>query len=315
MFGNGPFAVPLLERMAASRHRIGLVVTRPDRPQGKHQTIVPGPVRCRAESLGLPTAQPDDVNSTRFVEQLASERADIHVVADFGQILSRECLASARRGGINVHASLLPKYRGAAPVAWAIYNGEFETGVSILQMTPKMDAGAVVAQTTVPIESNDTSATLEARLAILGADLGVEALDRLEAGSAVLLEQDPHLVTKAPRLKKDDGRVRWDRTARLVDAQVRAMQPWPIAFTDWQRSGESPMRLQILKVEIPPSASAMEPAASPGAIVHVSSRDLWIATGESGVVAIQRLKPAGKREMDIATFLNGHYPTAGEKMN
>lgn len=313
LLGNGPFAVPLLDRVAASRHRIALVVTRPDRPQGKHQVIIPGPVHARAEQLGLPIAQPPDVNAAGFVTQLADERVDLLVVADFGQILSPDCLATARLGGINVHASLLPKYRGAAPVAWAIYHGETQTGVSVLRMTPQMDAGGVLIQAHLPIEPSDTAGSLEARLATLGAEIALDAIDQLEAGTAVARPQDPKLVSKAPRLKKEDGRIQWDRSGRLVDAQIRAMQPWPIAYTDWNRRDAEPVRLQILEVQVvvhePPAT-----VAEPGTVVRSTPRELWIATGASDTVAIRRLKPAGKREMDIATFLQGRHPAPGDKM-
>lgn len=313
LLGNGPFAVPLLNRIAASEHAISLVITRPERPSGKRREFVPGPVRARAETLGIPVEQPESVNSAEYVERLRSEGADVLVVADFGQILSGDCLSSARLGGINVHASLLPKYRGAAPVAWAVFHGETETGVSIIQMTSSLDAGGVILQAATPILEHETAGELEARLADLGAALALEALAKLESGEAQIVPQDASLATKAPRLKKEDGRIQWNRAARLVQAQVRAMQPWPGAFTEWRRGAADSVRLQIFDVQVVhPSGAADEP---PGTVVKVDGEALHVAAGEGGVVAVRRLKPAGKREMDAKTFLNGYKVQAGNRFS
>lgn len=311
--GNGPFAVPVLDRLASSDHSLRLVVARPDRPQGKHQALAAGPVRARAESLGLVVEQPSDVNSEACVDRLTREQADVLVVADFGQILSSPCLATTRHGGINVHASLLPKYRGAAPVAWAMYHGERQTGVSIIRMTPKLDAGGILLQAATPISPEETSGELESRLAVIGADLTMLALEKLESGSITVVEQDASQMTRAPRLTKEDGRIRWDRSAKLVRAQVRAMQPWPVAFTDWNRGDGPPMRLQVLEVlEWGESGGESQP---PGTVTMIGHGTLRVATGEGGEVLVGRVKPAGKREMDVQTFLNGHRVAVGDRFS
>lgn len=311
--GNGPFAVPILNRIASSDHVISLVVARPDRPSGKHQEIVAGPVRARAEALGIAVEQPERVNSAEYARRLGTEGADVLLVADFGEILSADCLASARLGGVNVHASLLPKYRGAAPVAWAIFHGETETGVSIIQMSPLLDAGGVILQAATSILENETAGQLEGRLAALGAELALDALAKLESGEARIVPQDARLVSKAPRLKKEDGRIQWNRTARLVKAQVRAMQPWPVAFTDWKRGARDSVRLQILDAEVVHSGGST--AEPPGTIIGVGRDALHVATGEGGVLSVLRMKPAGKREMDAKAFLNGCRLQAGDRFS
>ncbi|HVJ83228.1 MAG TPA: methionyl-tRNA formyltransferase [Planctomycetia bacterium] len=300
-FGNGPFAVPSLMALAKSKHRLLAVVARPDRPAGKSARIVPGPVAAAAAELGLPLHQPESANAPEFLEILRPFSADLFVVADFGQILSADLLAIPRLGGINIHGSLLPKYRGAAPVAWAIFQGDAESGVSVLQMTPKMDAGGVVLQESTPIEPEETAGELEARLARIGARLSVEAADALASGKANRIEQDPNLVSKAPKLKKEDGRIQWNRTALLIKAQVRAMLPWPGCFVDVPREGKEPLRLRVLKV----AAIEAAPAAAPGTVVKSEAQALHVACGE-GAVALMEVQPAGKNPLDIASFLRGY---------
>jgi methionyl-tRNA formyltransferase len=204
-------------------------------------------------------------------------------------------------GGINIHASLLPKYRGAAPVAWAIYHGEEATGVSIIRMTPRLDAGGIILQESLAIAIDETAGELEARLATLGARMTLEALDQLEAGTARVLVQDDAKATKAPRLKKEDGAIDWTRSSRAIHDQVRALRPWPCAFTDWHRTGDTSTRLQILATR-PVDATAHVVS---GRRVGDDPHRLTIACG-TGVLEILELKPAGKREMDAAEFLRGN---------
>lgn len=309
LLGNGPFAVPLLDSLSASRHRVLQVVTRPDRPQGKSMQIILGPVARRAEELGLTTFQPESANDPAVIDHLREVNADILVVADFGQILSEACLSAARLGGINVHGSLLPKYRGAAPIAWAIYHGEAETGVSIIQMTRGLDAGGVICQRAIPIGPKETAGELEARLALLGGELAVHALDLLEQGTATPVPQDLALVTKAPRLQKTDGAIDWSRSAQAIHDQIRAMQPWPVAYTDLLRPDGSALRLQVLASEVDPAASS---GGEPGQVVEAKGGRLRVATGE-GILALTRLKPAGKKEMDAGSFINGQRLVGGER--
>lgn len=308
--GNGPFAAPALEAIAKSPHEVLAVVARPDLPSGKHQRIEPGPVASLARRLSLPLHQPPDVNAAEVVGGIGALRADLLVVADFGQILSKDLLATTPRGGINLHASLLPKYRGAAPIAWAIYHGETETGVTILQVTPQLDAGGMILQRSIPIGPEQTTGEVEAELAVLGAEMVLEAIALLERGEARPIAQDPARATKAPRLKKEDGRLDWRRPARRLADQVRAMIPWPVAFAELAVEGEPPVRLQILKAQALPVCSSQP--ASPGAIVEAGDRGLVVATGE-GALAIRAVKPAGKRAMSAEDFLRGNRLEIGQR--
>lgn len=309
--GNGPFATPILRRLMGADHTLALVVARPDRPRGKHRRIEPGPVTCCAGEAGMPVYQPDDVNAPESRGRLRAATPDILVVADFGQILDADCLATARLGGINAHASLLPAYRGAAPVAWAILRGESETGVSIIRMNSRMDAGGVLSRRALPIGPNQTAGAVEAVLAQVAAELVVEALSALEAGTETVHQQDPTQATRAPKLTKQDGLIRWARLAREVHDQVRAMQPWPMAFSHWLHESDPPLRITFLKTEpAPADAAAVEVAA--GTVAMVDPERLSIATG-SGLLAVHELQPAGKRPMSVANFLRGRRVEIGDR--
>jgi len=307
VMGNGPFAAPMLEAVAASQHRVKLVVTRPDRPQGKRLEITPGPVAALATKLSLPLEQPESVNDPVYIDRLSELHADLLVVADFGQILNNAALGTTKLGGINVHASLLPKYRGAAPVAWAIYHGEEKTGISIIRMTPELDGGGVLLQRELPIDPQETAGQLEVRLSRLGAELAVEAIGLLSTGPCEVMVQDRSLVTKAPRLRKEDGRIDWNRPAAAICQQVRAMQPWPIAYFDWRKPSGETIRIQVLRATPEESRSS----SAPGTILDAKPGTLIVAT-QNGAVSILRLKPAGKKEMDAATFLNGYRAMPGD---
>src|SRR5262249_40175529 len=195
----------------------------------------------------VPVFQPESINTPEGVAALKEWKPDLLVVAAYGQILSREVLEAAPLGGINVHASLLPKYRGAAPIAWAIYHGETRTGVAIIRMTTGLDAGDMLAQEAVDIGPEETAGELEARLAPLGARLAVQVIGQIAAGTATGVKQDKSQVTKAPKLKKEDGLIDWTRDARQVCNQVRAMQPWPTAYTFFHHQAQPPRRLIVHK--------------------------------------------------------------------
>lgn len=322
--GNGPFARPALDRLAASDHSILIVVARPDRPAGKHLEVAPGPIAARAQELGLPLFQPEDVNEPGVVARLAATGADLFVIADFGQILGTGVLASTRLGGVNIHGSLLPKYRGAAPVAWAIYHGESETGVSILRVTRQLDAGGVIAVARTPIRPDETAGELEARLAIMGADLILPAIKSLANGTAQILEQDVREVSRAPRLKKEDGRIDWSRSASQIHNQIRAMIPWPIAYTE-RRVGKGARRIQILASRVIPTDPAaglrdrtsagetVMTAAESGTVLRASGEQFHIQTGD-GILAVLKVKPEGKPAMDVPSFLRGNKFETGERL-
>jgi methionyl-tRNA formyltransferase len=306
MLGTGPFAVPTLQALAASTHEIALVVTRP--PSGRKAEA--SPLQQAADQVNLAVWSPSTVNSTESQFRLAALKPDLLVVCDYGEILRPETLATARLGGINLHGSLLPKYRGAAPVQWAILRGEAETGNSVIHMTPGLDAGPLLAQQRTPIDPEEDAAQLEHRLAQMGAGAVLEVVESLEAGTARPIEQDATLASKAPRLNKEQGAIDWSRPAQEIKNQVRALRPWPRAYTFWHRSGAAPMRLNIDKVAILPSEVASA-SANPGSVLQSSPR-LLIATADTSLEILE-LQPAGKRSMPAADFLRGQRVNAGER--
>jgi methionyl-tRNA formyltransferase len=235
------------------------------------------------------------------------------VVAAYGQILSREVLAVSPGGGINVHASLLPKYRGAAPIAWAIFHGETQTGVTIIRMSVALDAGDMLAQETIDILPDETAGELEGRLAPLGAKLALEAIARMEKGPIQGVKQDKGLVTKAPKLTKQHGIIDWERPADAVVNQIRAMQPWPTAFTYWHRAGHEPLRLLLMRA-VARTASDGELDADTGEILINDDLTKLHVRADEGVVEVLELQPAGKKRMSSAEFMRGRQPHAGDRL-
>jgi methionyl-tRNA formyltransferase len=304
MLGTGPFAVPTLEALAASPHEVALVVARP--PRGRSAQA--SPIQRAGEQLGLEVWTPESVNLAESLARLASLAADLLVVCDYGEILRPATLATARLGGVNLHGSLLPKYRGAAPVQWAILHGETETGNTVIQMTPGLDAGPCLAQERTPIDPDEDAATLEARLAALGAELVLRVVDELAAGTAKPIEQNPGEASKASRLTKEHGAIEWTRPAVEIKNLVRAVQPWPRAYTFWHRSAGVPVRLNIDRVQL---ADPGELASASGDVVEASNR-LLVSTG-NGILEILEVQPAGKRAMSAADFLRGNRVSVGDR--
>ncbi|HEY1381251.1 MAG TPA: methionyl-tRNA formyltransferase [Gemmataceae bacterium] len=326
MMGTGTFARPTFEALLAEPgvEVVGLV-TQPDHHVGhvRGSTRQTGPsLKDIAVERGVPVYQPDSVNTPEGVEQLKAWRPDLLVVAAYGQILKKDVLEAAAWGGINVHGSLLPKYRGAAPVAWAIYHGETRTGVTIIRMTTGLDAGDMLAQEALDILPDETAGELEARLAPVGARLAVDIVRRLAAGPVAGTKQDQAQVTKAPKLKKENGLIDWSQPAEQVVRQVRAMQPWPTAYTWLHHGGKPPMRVIVTRT----GNCAWSPSGpghpAPGSI-SVDSRltdegssqgtFLMVATSQNTYVEIRELQPAGKRRMAAAEFLRGHPLHVGDR--
>lgn len=313
VLGTGTFAEPTLRALVSlSLHKVVGLVTQPDRElgakTGSTRQVGEG-MKAIAEAAGVPVYQPESINTAEGVEQLKEWRPDLLVTAAYGQILKAEVLDAARLGGINVHASLLPKYRGAAPIAWAIDRGETETGVTIIRMTTGLDAGAMLRQESVTIGAHETAGELEARLAPLGARLAREAIDALAAGPVSGTTQDPALVTKAPKLKKEDGAIDWSRPADAIARRVRAMQPWPTAYTFLLRAGQPPVRLILLKSEAVTGNFGPPGAARPGADLKA----VEIATGD-GILRVLELQPAGKKRMTATAFLAGRPLREGDRL-
>ena len=275
MLGTGPFAVPTLQALASSNHDLLQVVTRPPRGRAKNSA---NPVWQAAHDLQLETWAPETVNAVDAQAQLRQLAADLLVVCDYGEILKPATLNVACLGGINLHGSLLPKYRGAAPVQWAILNGEQETGNSVIQMTPGLDAGPCLAQQTTCIDPEETAAELESRLAILGATLVCQVVDDIAAGHTAPVQQNPSLNTKAPRLQKADGLLDWSQPSTHIKNQIRALIPWPRAFTFWHRPQGEPLRLNIDKVR----SVVGKPEAPPGTVL-VADTQLVVQAGDGRV--------------------------------
>jgi methionyl-tRNA formyltransferase len=259
-----------------------------------------------------------DVNDEATRRRLADHAPDLLVVCDFGQILSRPTLAVARFGGINLHASLLPKYRGAAPINWAIWNGEPETGVTVIHMTPQLDAGPCLVQVCTPIAPDDDAPALEHRLARLGVEPVLRAISLLEqwdGHTSLGAPQDASEATRAPRLTKSDGRVDWGRPVEWIVNQVRALKPWPRTSTWWHRAhGPTQLILEHVAVVSEPllPLSPVLASAHAGDILRAEGSHLWVATG-TRPLAVLRIKPAGRREMDTVEFLRGYPVRLGDR--
>jgi methionyl-tRNA formyltransferase len=256
---------------------------------------------------------PQNVNSEESLLEIRRLESDLLVVCDYGQILSADVLKQTRLGGINLHGSLLPKYRGAAPVNWALYNGDAETGVSVLQITPALDAGPCLSLRKTAIRPDETAIELEPRLAELGVEPVHEAIAMLEdwdGHSPIGLVQDRSQVTKAPRLTKADGQVDWSRTAIQIANQVRALKPWPGTYTHWQREDHPGARLILTDVT---PVESLETGAAPGTVQSTADGQIIVATGD-GDLRLNRVQPAGKRDMGADEFLRGHHVEVGDQL-
>jgi methionyl-tRNA formyltransferase len=310
MMGTGPFAAPTFRGLFETHHEVVALVCSPIRPQHGKDLIPLNPMRDIAHQHGVPIFDPADINDSESQYQLSQYDVDLMVVCDYGQILSAGTLATARMGGINLHASLLPKYRGAAPINWAIYDGERQTGVTVIHMTPRVDAGPCIAQAPTEIEPEETAVELEVRLSELGAWLVRRTLDAMEAGRMEALPQDPALASKAPRLKKTDGLIFWYRPAAAIKDQIRAMEPWPKTYTFWLRQNGPPLRLIFGPARV---EETRDDAAEPGTVLRADERGLLIATG-NGALAPQTVQPAGKRVLSVPEFLRGYPVKPGDRL-
>lgn len=303
-FGTPQFAVPTLARLLASPHEVVAAVTQPDRPRGRGQRVIAGPVKALAVSHGIPVLQPDRLKAPAFLQALGACSPDLGVVAAYGKILPEEVLQVPRLGLINVHASLLPRWRGAAPVERAVMAGDRETGVTIMRVVRALDAGGMLASAGRPIGPEETAEQVEADLSELGAGLLVEIVDALAAGTAVETPQDESLVTYAPRLTKEEGLIDWAQPAIAVHNQVRGLQPWPHAFAFLRGA-----RFILLRT-VPEPVGGSE--RLPGTIVEASRDVLRVATGV-GHLRILQIQAEGRRPMAAREFLAGHRLAPGDR--
>ncbi len=301
MVGTGDFAIPTFIQLLDEGFPVIALITQPERPQGRQQVLVPSRIKQLAIERGIPVEQPESINDPTYLETLRRLNPDLLVTAAYGQILSPDVLAVPRLGGVNLHGSILPAYRGAAPVARAIQNGETEAGVTVIRMTPRVDAGGMLAVARTLIDPDETAGTLETRLSELGAPLITQAIRDLVAGHAVALKQDRSQVSKAPKLRKEDGRIDWTQSARAVHNLVRAMQPWPGAFAEWTipDGSKPPIRLMVHQ-----TAVVNDHVGSPGEILAAGGSDLIVAAA-TGAVRLVQVQMPGKKPMSADAFLRG----------
>lgn len=306
--GTPAFSVPILEGLIEQGYDVQAVVTQPDRPVGRKKIITATPVKEAALAHHLLVLQPEKISGSPEMEKIQELKPDIIVTAAFGQFLPEKLLQVPTHGAVNVHASLLPKYRGGAPVHYAIINGETEAGVTIMEMIKKMDAGGIFSQGKVAITKQDDVGTMFEKLSLLGRDLLLETLPNILSGELTPIPQKEEDVTFSPNISREEEAVNWEKTAEEVDNQVRGMRPWPIAYTTY-----GDIRWKLWATE-PLDETTDE---KPGTIIHRSKKELWIACGNKSVLAIKELQPAGKAKQDIQAFLNGvgQSVTTGQQVN
>jgi methionyl-tRNA formyltransferase len=296
-FGTPAFAVPTLDALLASRHQVVAVVTQPDRPRGRGQKVLLSPVKARAAARGVAVLQPAKLRDAAFVEAFNALQSDLGVVAAYGRILPAALIATPRLGMINVHASLLPRYRGAAPIHRAVIAGETLTGVTIMRVVEALDAGPMMAVTDRAIGSDETSQDVERALAEIGATLLVELVDQLAAGRARETPQDERLATYASRITREDGLIDWSLPASAVHNLVRGLVPWPHAFAFFDGT-----RLIVIQSR---TLGAGGSHAEPGTVVKASGDELVVAAGD-GFIQLLRMQPEGRRVLTAREFLAGH---------
>ena len=303
-FGTPRFAVPTLERLLASRHAVVAVVTQLDRPSGRGQRLTEGPVKAVALARKVPVLQPDRLRTPEFLDRLGSMSLDLGVVAAYGKILPEPLIGIPSHGVINVHASLLPRWRGAAPIERAVMAGDRETGVTIMRIVRELDAGPMFAAIPRAIAPDETAEDVERDLAVLGADLLLEVVDRIAEGRAQETPQDAALVTYAPRLTKEEGLIDWSQPALAIHNKVRGLHPWPHAYTFLGAD-----RYIVLRTWPEPDAESVFP---PGTVLGATADRLTVATG-AGALHVRQIQPEGRRPMDIRQFLAGHRLPAGAR--
>jgi methionyl-tRNA formyltransferase len=304
-FGSPEFAVPCLDALHEISD-VAVVISQPDRPAGRGLAMRLPAVKQRALELGVEVWQPKKVRTAGFAEKLRALDADVAVVVAYGRILPRAVLDAPRMGCVNVHASLLPRWRGAAPIQWAIFHGDEETGVTLMQVDEQMDAGPILATASTPIEPNDDAATLSVRLSNMGAELLREQLPRYVAGELTPQPQDDTAATMAPLLKKEHGRIDWNKSARAVHNQIRGMNPWPGAHTVL---GER--RIKVHRSV----ASTLDPeGVTPGQVIALDPEGILVACAE-GTLEIQELQESGRKRVDARSFASGRGVTVGDRFS
>jgi methionyl-tRNA formyltransferase len=303
--GTPDFSVPVLKRLVAEGYEVVGVVTQPDRPKGRKKTLTPPPVKVEAEKQNIPVLQPEKIRDKKELEQVLALKPDLVVTAAFGQILPNELLEAPQFGCINVHASLLPELRGGAPIHYSILQGKKKTGITIMYMVEKLDAGDILTQAEVTIEERDHVGTLHDKLSAAGADLLAETLPALLEGKLTPRKQDNEKATFASNIKREQEKIDWTKSGQEIYDHIRGLHPWPVAYTH--------MNGQAVKIwwgEKMPNKNA----AAPGTVIGIDSDGIVVATGDSTAIKITELQPSGKKKMSGEDFLRGTQMQAGEKL-
>ena len=302
--GTPQIAAVTLEQLIQGPDPVAGVVTQPDRPAGRGQKSIPSPVRRVAESHGIPVVAPEKIRAPEFLKTLMGWKPEIIVVVAYGRILPKTILDLAPYGCLNVHYSLLPKYRGAAPAAWTIINGESTAGVTTMKLVEKMDAGPIYLQEATEVASDETTGSLQAKLTPIGARLLRETLRRLQEGSLMPQEQDESAVTFAPILKKEDGLIQWDQPAMMIERRVRGFEPWPGAYS---HIGEKLLKIHRVKVV------AADTKGSPGEVMRADAGGLWVATS-SGFLGLEEVQLENRKRLSGVEFLRGARIKPGDRL-
>lgn len=294
--GTPDFSVPILTMLKEQGYNVLAVVTQPDRPVGRKRVLTPPPVKVEAERLGLQVIQPEKLKGSAELEEILALNADLIVTAAFGQLLPIELLEAPRLGCVNVHASLLPKYRGGAPIHQAIIDGEKETGVTIMYMVEKLDAGDMISQVIVPIEENDHTGSMFEKLSVAGVELLQETLPSIVAETNERIPQDESLVTIARNISREQERIDWTKSGTAIYNQIRGLHPWPVAYTTFREEN-----VKIWWAEKVQQSSD----AAPGTILTIEKNRIIVKTGDDIAIAITDLQPSGRKRTDATAFING----------
>lgn len=302
--GTPDFSVGTLEALVAAGHEVVLAVTQPDKPKGRGKEMQFTPVKECALKYNIPVYQPRRVREPECIEELRKNEADIMVVVAFGQILPKEILEMTKYGCVNVHASLLPKYRGAAPIQWSIIDGEEVTGVTTMQMNEGLDTGDMLLKVEIPIEKKETGGSLHDKLAEAGAKLCVETLEGLQARTITPIPQGETTTSYAKMLDKQLGNIEWGKSAKEIERLIRGLSPWPSAYTNWND--------KVMKIWNA-SCVSMDSEAKPGTIIQVAKDSFFVQTGD-GALEVRELQIPGKKRMDAGAFLRGYQVKEGEML-
>jgi len=293
--GTPDFSVPALQGLIDGPDQVVAVITQPDRPKGRGKKLTPPPVKVLAQSASIPVLQPTKIKTTEFADELRSYNPDLIIVAAYGRILPASILDLPPLGCINIHGSLLPRHRGAAPIQWAILAGDKEAGVTIMQMDVGMDTGAMLLPASVPIENDETAGSLFTKLSELGGTTLLTALNLLRQDKLPPVEQDHNLATKAPPLKKEDGSIDWDKSAWEIHCHIRGMDPWPTAYSFLDGK-----RFRFFCPELTDRSFDEKP----GCVIFADRNGLIIATGD-GALLVREIQPEGKKRMSVEAYLCG----------